>query len=74
MNALHFGVKSSRFKVGITYAGTVTACTGGGIQYWTSHVELEFLVVATLLLTTGVTVRNLGWLWCVQTGSAALLF
>ena len=46
MNALNFGVKRSKFKVTVEYhAGTVTAqCTGGGIHYSTSRVELDFLL------------------------------
>ena len=43
MNALNFGVKRSKFKVKVEYAGTVSEHAEAYIGYSTSPVELDFL-------------------------------
>jgi len=44
MNVLNFGVKRSQFKVIWNNICWNYHCTGGGIQYATSRVKLDFLV------------------------------
>jgi len=51
VNALNFGVKKFRESSRSRRNNTCWNhhCTGGGVQYLTSHVELDFLVVPELL-------------------------
>jgi len=44
---------------GITYAGTITV-QAEGIQYSTSHVELDFLVIVAIKCLLSTNFRDLG--------------